>query len=358
MRGGLSYTTGSSTANGSTLLADLNEASSLTDTDTIRIFGTDASDGAVDTNFNITTATSTLQDLLDAVSAAYTGSTAYLSNGEVYLKDDVTGFSKTDVNLEYNGTGTFGLSNYFSYQQVGGEATKSSTIEVFDAQGVSRTMALSFVRQDTTNKWDMIVNSVTGDLDDGKIVTRRIEDIAFDTDGSYLGIGSTDQPHVEFQFQGTGNQVVNMDLGTIGQFDGLTQFGGAGTAAANEQDGYESGRLSSLSVSPEGEIVGVFTNGIIRSIATLNVAVFQNDAGLKAVGGNYYIESPNSGQAVNTRALSGGAGSVRGGYLESSNVDMAEEFVTLISAQRGFQANARTITVGDQMLRELTNLIR
>ena len=88
------------------------------------------------------------------------------------------------------------------------------------------------------------------------------------------------------------------------------------------------------------------------------MATFQNAAGLTLIGNGFAIASGNSGDAVPTRALTGGAGSIQGGALEKSNVDVASELVALIEAQNGFQANARTIRVTNDMLAELTNLIR
>jgi flagellar hook protein FlgE len=102
----------------------------------------------------------------------------------------------------------------------------------------------------------------------------------------------------------------------------------------------------------------MFTNGLRRDIASLKMATFRNPAGLTSVGGGYFQASGNSGTPVPTRALSGGAGSIHGGSLERSNVEVAQEFVSLIEAQNGFQANARAIRVTNDLLRELTNLIR
>jgi flagellar hook protein FlgE len=79
---------------------------------------------------------------------------------------------------------------------------------------------------------------------------------------------------------------------------------------------------------------------------------------LENVGGNYFDFSANSGEPVATQALTGGAGSVRGGALEKSNADVATEFVRMIQAQNGFQASARTIRVANDILRELTGIIR
>ncbi len=147
-------------------------------------------------------------------------------------------------------------------------------------------------------------------------------------------------------------------MGTTGQLDGLTQFAGNSTAVAREQDGYEAGRLSTVSVNNEGIIIGAFSNGIKKNIATIQVALFQNTSGLETIGNSYFIPSANSGEAIATQALTGGAGSIHGGSLEKSNADVASEFVSMIQAQNGFQANARTIRVANDILRELTNLIR
>ena len=103
---------------------------------------------------------------------------------------------------------------------------------------------------------------------------------------------------------------------------------------------------------------GLFTNGIRKDLAAIKLATFQNPTGLTSLGNNYFASSGNSGEPVPTQGLSGGAGTVRGGVLEGSNVEIAAEFVNLIQAQNGFQASARTIRVANEILRELANVIR
>jgi flagellar hook protein FlgE len=93
-------------------------------------------------------------------------------------------------------------------------------------------------------------------------------------------------------------------------------------------------------------------------VAALQLGTFQNPEGLEAVGGGYFMPTSNSGEPIATIAGTGSAGSIRGKSLEKSNVDIATEFVNLMQAQNGYQANARTITVANDILRELTNLIR
>jgi flagellar hook protein FlgE len=147
-------------------------------------------------------------------------------------------------------------------------------------------------------------------------------------------------------------------MGTVGQFDGLTQFDANSTAVAREQDGYAAGSFSSLAVSNNGIVIGSFTNGVKKDIATLQLALFQNPAALESIGDGYFLPSGNSGGAIATQAQSGGAGTLRGGALEGSNVNTAKEFISLIQSQNYYQANARTIRIANEMLRELTNLIR
>lgn len=356
----ISFTTGSgSQASATTLIANLDQADSIADGDTITITGTTRDGTAVNATLVITAATSDMQDLLDAMNAEFTDSTAELSNGKIVLTDDEAGYSQTNMNLAYSGAGTLELPPYFQLDEAGGEAVKKSSVEIYDTLGVSHVLSVAFVRTDTANTWDMVVTNVTGDIE--AIDDRRVEDIEFSPDdGSFAGITGGDASSIQMTFghDPTNVRTISLDLGSVGKHDGLTQFGGDSTVFPSSQDGYEAGWLSDLSVTREGVLVGVFTNGIRRDIAALRLATFQNPAALQAVGNNYYEPSANSGEPVPTMAQSAGAGSVRGGSLEKSNVDVATEFVNLIQAQNGFQANARTITVTNDMLRELTSLIR
>jgi flagellar hook protein FlgE len=207
----------------------------------------------------------------------------------------------------------------------------------------------------------MLLTSITGDINQMTMDNRRINDITFDAgDGSYAGLGGTDSAEftITFGHDTSSPQTIQLNLGTQGKLDGLTQFAGNSTAVAREQDGYEAGRLSAVSVNNEGILIGAFSNGIKKNIATLEIGLFQNTSGLERVGNGYYVPSANSGEAIATQAMTGGAGSIHGGSLEKSNADVATEFVNMIQAQNGFQANARTIRVANDILRELTSLIR
>jgi len=104
--------------------------------------------------------------------------------------------------------------------------------------------------------------------------------------------------------------------------------------------------------------MGVYSNGRTNALYSIALALFSNPAGLEKTGMTNFIPTANSGLPQLVVPGSGGAGTLAGGNLEMSNVDLADEFTKLIIAQRGFQANARVITTSDQVLEELINLKR
>ncbi|MDR1482356.1 MAG: flagellar hook-basal body complex protein [Synergistaceae bacterium] len=140
--------------------------------------------------------------------------------------------------------------------------------------------------------------------------------------------------------------------------DGVTNFGSSTTTKGVFQDGYAMGELNNYSVGGDGIITGTYTNGKVLSIARVAIAMFSNDGGLTKVGETCFAESINSGTAQVGKPMEGGSGSIEGTTIEMSNVDLTEEFVNLIRAQRGFQANTRVVTTSDQVLEELINMKR
>jgi flagellar hook-basal body protein len=138
----------------------------------------------------------------------------------------------------------------------------------------------------------------------------------------------------------------------------VTQFDSAFTTAAREQDGYEMGLLESMYFEQDGTVRGVYSNGQKQPIGQVSLATFNNPGGLEKRGKNLYEVSPNSGQALVGRPMQGERGTLNPGTLEMSNVDIAEEFTTMIITQRAFQANSRVITTSDELLQEVVNLKR
>lgn len=145
---------------------------------------------------------------------------------------------------------------------------------------------------------------------------------------------------------------VAVDLSTI------TGFSGLDTVKATTQDGQAAGTLQSFSLGADGTITGAFSNGLKQVVGRIAIGGFTNPAGLEKAGGSLFRTTVNSGDASIGTAGTGGRGSLAGGALEMSNVDLSSEFTSLIVAQRGFQANSRVITTSDEVLQELVNLKR
>lgn len=163
-------------------------------------------------------------------------------------------------------------------------------------------------------------------------------------------------PVISFDPPGTDTVAITLNPG-VG-VNGLSQFAGTSTVVLRDQDGYAAGTLQNFSIDRTGLITGAFTNGVNVSLAQIVLADFNNPGGLLRVGDNMYGVSGNSGGAVLGFALEGSQSFVTSGALEMSNVDLAQEFTSMIVAQRGFQANSRVITNSDEMLQEVVNLKR
>jgi flagellar hook protein FlgE len=138
----------------------------------------------------------------------------------------------------------------------------------------------------------------------------------------------------------------------------LTQFSAINSVSAIDQDGSAPGALQTFTISQDGIITGVFSNGKTQSIAQIALATFSNPAGLEKLEGSMYRPSANSGLPQVGVAGIAGRGTLAGGTLEMSNVDLAQEFTNLIVAQRGFQAATRVITASDEVLSDLVNIKR
>ncbi|MBP7051103.1 MAG: flagellar hook-basal body complex protein [Phycisphaerae bacterium] len=368
----LSYTVDGEEATETTELDQLDQFSGGSGTDgqlgagqtgTITISGYDADGTEFSSGLTMTvTGSTTIQNLIDHLNNnVLTDATASFVDGQIVITDNETGYSLSDIAMSYSGSGSLETPAYFEMTAVGGDEVQTANIAIYDGQGGKHVLSAALVRSDETNTWDMVLTSVTGNVKEIGIDTRRIIGLTFDSEsGAFTGIpdGEMAEFTMSFTHDPDNEQTISLNFGTIGSFDGLTQFSGDSTAVAREQDGYESGSLSSASVSEDGVLVGSFTNGVKKDIATLALALFRNPSGLESAGSGYFKVSANSGTAVLTQAASMGAGSIQGSALEKSNADIATEFVTLIEAQNGFQANARTISVANDILRELTNLIR
>jgi flagellar hook protein FlgE len=133
---------------------------------------------------------------------------------------------------------------------------------------------------------------------------------------------------------------------------------GGSSTLYQSQNGYSAGILQNISVSREGVISGHYSNGQVLELYAVTLATFTNQHGLRREGGNLFTETLESGPALTGQAGSTGKGTIDGNALEQSNVDMATEFVRMITTQRGFQANTKVITTVDSMLGEVIAMKR
>lgn len=136
----------------------------------------------------------------------------------------------------------------------------------------------------------------------------------------------------------------------------MTQFGVNFAASELTQNGFTTGRIAGFAIGEDGTILGRYTNGQTRAMGQVVLANFINPQGLAAMGNNEFAETADSGQALVSSPGSGSLGTLQAGALEEANVDLTEQLVSMITAQRNYQANAQTIRTEDQIMQTIVNL--
>lgn len=238
-------------------------------------------------------------------------------------------------------------------------------MELYDSQGNKHLMTM-FVNKTADRQW-----TYRG-LVDGKEVTggeagkmsKVVEGkVSFTTDGL---LDTEEQTLSNFNFKGGAfqNQAIKIDFGnsiTTDKGDGLDgtkQYGRESDLITWNQDGSAAGTITNLSFNDEGVLTAQYTNGQTSDLAQIALTKFENPEGLFKVGNNRLKEAKNSGSPSVGKPNKAGRGKIFAKSLERSTVDLALEFVNLIQNQRGFQANAKTITTTDELLGEVINLKR
>ncbi|HPI36414.1 MAG TPA: flagellar hook protein FlgE [Ignavibacteriaceae bacterium] len=227
----------------------------------------------------------------------------------------------------------------------------TGTVTIFDSLGASHTLSIKFTKTSANNwNWSASIPSSSGGL------SNNSGTISFNPDGSVNTI-SPNPPVLSYTPAG-GASSQNIELNFGSSFGGITQTSANPVVSALNQNGSASAFLSNLSIDQYGYIVGIFSNGASRNLAQILVATFPNLNGLSSIGDNLYTVSANSGAPFIGDPGESTQTTIQSGALEQSNVDLSEEFTRMIVSQRGFQANARVITVSDSLLQEITNLVR
>ena len=228
----------------------------------------------------------------------------------------------------------------------------STSVQVFDSLGGAHEMSLFFTKA-ASNTWQVHMGVDAGDVGGTagnlQLVNGAGGTISFATDGTVSTSGNLS---ANMTFSGAAAQTIALNL------NNFTQVSGTSGLSAVTQDGYGAGGLVSLSVNAQGILSATFDNGQTRPLYQLGIASFRNPEGLAPGGNQLYRASVDSGPPAVATAQSQGNGSIVGSALEQSNVQIAQEFIDLISTQKAFQANARVITASDQLLGDLINVVR
>ena len=244
-------------------------------------------------------------------------------------------------------------------------ATHSASIDVYDSLGSKHTVKMDFRKQYVninTNiaEWGYTITvpvpgSIGGIAPNVNILEGGV--IQFDSTGALAGYNI---PGVDFSPNNgaSGNQAVNLNFGSIGAFDGITSFDNPSGTSGISQDGFPGGDLVGIRIDQSGTLVGSFSNGRSFGLAQIGMAKFSNNEGLVSDGGNVYLQSANSGDPIIGTAATAGRGFMQSSALEASNVDLSKSLTQLIIIQRGYQANAKTITTSDTLLETLLGIKR
>jgi len=241
---------------------------------------------------------------------------------------------------------TMDMGGNFDAQAVAGDSF-SATIGTYDSLGVLHNIDLTFTRSATANQWTWTASTTEA----GVSITPSGTTINFNPDGSFASTNPATQLAIDY---GNGSNTATVDL----DFSAVTQLMGLSNINQTSQNGLPPGSLSTFSVSSTGELSGLFSNGLNRTLGQIAMANFTNPGGLVKEGQSLFVVSANSGTPQVGLPGQEGRGSITAGYLEMSNVELAQQFTSMITAQRGFQANSRVITTSDEMLQELVNLKR
>jgi flagellar hook protein FlgE len=264
-------------------------------------------------------------------------------------------FSANTLTDAAAGTQTESFVSSGTPQQAG---TFSTPVTVYDALGGTHVLTATFTKT-ASNTWNYALTIPATDVGQtGNPVTVTSGTMTFDGNGQLTSPTGSLPIAIDNLADGASNMSLSWNLSNSAGAGLLTQVSGPSSTYSTQTDGYSSGSLQNFSVDSNGIIQGEFSNGATLALGQLALASFTNSQGLLKTGSNSYIASLSSGQPTIGTPNAGGLGTVTGGSLEQSNVDIATEFSNLILAQRDYQANAQTVTTLDQVSQYAINMIQ
>ncbi|UCC28938.1 MAG: flagellar hook-basal body complex protein [Phycisphaerales bacterium] len=368
-------TSAGATATALTPLTDLVDANGLplfADGDVLSVSGTKGGIAAEESTFTINTTGSTLSDFtsfLEAVLGINTDPTTggnpgvEVSDGSEFTAGMLvvrSNFGEVNaVELDAGSiTNTTGVvTSPFSFvtaePAAGGGVTTS--FNVFDSLGnpvdVRLRMALESKSQ-TGTTWRFYAESVD-DSDLSPVLGTGT--VTFDVNGQFVGAGGTD---LAIDREGVGSASPATFTLDFSQLTGLASPDGTSELVMASQDGAPAGILTGYTIEADGIVTGTFSNQLTRVFGQIALATFPNNEGLVALSENTFTFGPNSGDVTVVAPQTEGAGAVRSAALEQSNVEIAREFINLITASTGISSASRVIRVADDLLQELLLIAR
>ncbi len=243
-----------------------------------------------------------------------------------------------DADAETPPVGTFAPDDPDSYNF-------STSTTVYDSQGGAHLGTYYFIKTGD-NTWDVQLSIEA----DGGPVTQSAASLTFANDGTLDTAGSTINTINATLGGGVDDLTIEQDLSA------LTQFGSPFEVKQLRQDGFPAGQFTGLGVESDGRIVARFTNGQTEALGQVALARFPSPSNLQQVGDTSWVETFQSGVPVFAAPGSSGTGSIEPGALEQSNVDLTEQLVQMITAQRNYQANSQMISTQNEVTQEILNI--
>ena len=237
--------------------------------------------------------------------------------------------------------------------------TYSTSQSIFDSLGNAIPLTLTFTKQAAAQTWSVAasVPAPNGPVTIGGAATATV---TFDSNGNLTAPAGDQTLSIAFANGAATPQTLTWDLVDAGgtSLGDVTGFSSPSSTTFQYQDGYTSGILRGISVDEDGVVTATYSNGELTPTYQIALADFPSYEGLTKMGKNLYAESLQSGQPMLGVAGNGRIGSITPSAIEMSNIDLAQEFVKMITTQRAFQANSRVITTSDEILAELINIKR
>ena len=280
------------------------------------------------------------------------------------ITNGVSSTSTSDINLAGVQSAPQASTTFQIGANLNAAASASTTfntpVTLFNSVGSQIILNVEYTKVAGSNSWSYALSPSAGTVTSGASGT-----VTFDSSGQLASInGALADQTIVMDYNGANPpaaaQTLTWDLvDNSGVTNGkLTGFNAQSNNNSLVQDGFTTGTLVGLTVNDKGVIGGLFNNGQTDNLFQIMMADFLAPSGLTRQGQNLFAESAESGQPVLGTARTGGFGAIVGQSLELSNVDLAEQFVTLIQTQQAFQASARIITTADDLLTEAVNLVR